>query len=325
MEKNKKLLIKVPVYVSQETERECESSNLFQTDNASLINDAKSLISSFNDSSLCPLMINKRAKTTAIGINKVEPIDIRFNKDDCLLLKVTAYKTNLIDGYYHNKVTEEDIRFNIDDKLCSDTYFFILYPQINRKLTTDKLSYYWHVFIYEDPSKESADMISIARKIMKDIIKIPIRNVKSDKLLADLKEYDLISQVEITLSSFSDDSEEDIPAYLSSYSLNCKMKKERKIKLENMKIDDATKAWEDDSFIKLYNKRQVKFLMHNKRTFSLIQEYKDKLTSSLEESFNYDVEVDEKCVKNKTIFQVDSIKKNVEGIFTGYMYATRNE
>ena len=117
MDTNKKLLIKVPVYVSQETERECESYNLFKTNNASLINDVKSLISSFNDSSLCPLMINKRAKTTAIGINKIEPIDIKFNKDDCLLLKVTAYKTNLIDGYYHNKVAEEDIRFNIDDKL----------------------------------------------------------------------------------------------------------------------------------------------------------------------------------------------------------------
>lgn len=325
MEKNKNLLIKVPVYVSQETERECGCYSLFQTDNASLINDVKSLISSFNDGPLCPLMINKRAKTTAIGINKIEPIDIEFNKDDCLLLKVTAYKTNLIDGYYHNKATEKDIRFNIDDKLCSDTYFFILYPQIDRKLTTDKLSYYWHVFIYEDPSKESADMTSIARKIMKDIIKIPIRNVKSDKLLADLKKYDLISQVEITLSSFSDDSEEDIPAYLRKYSLDSKMKKERKIKLENMAINDAIMAFEDESFIKSYSRRQLKFFMHNKRTFSLIQEFKDKLSSTLEESFNYDVEVDENSVKNKTIFQVDSIKKNVEGIFKGYMYTTRNE
>ena len=189
----------------------------------------------------------------------------------------------------------------------------------------DKISYYWHVFIYDDPSKDSADMTSIARKIMKDIIKIPIRNIKSDKLLADLRKYDLISQVEITLSSFSDDDEDDIPAYLSSYPLDSKMKKERKIKLENMEINDAIKTLSDDSFIKSYSKRQVKFLMHNKRTFSLIQEFKDKLSSTLEESFNYDIEVDEKSVRNKTIFQIDSIKKNVEGIFTGYMYATRNE
>lgn len=322
MAKNKKLLIKIPVYVSQE--KEIEGRNLFKEDNESLINQVKSLISLFNDGPLCPLMIDKRAKATAIGIKNIAPIDIKFNNDDCLLLKVTAYKTNLIDGYYHKKDSEKDIRFNIDDKLCSDTYFYILYPQIERK-STDKLFYYWHIFIYEDPSKENNDMVSIARKIMRDIIKIPIRNIKSEKLLADLKKYKLISKVEITLSSISDDEEEGIPTYLNKYSIESKMKKERRIKLKNMDINDAICAFEDDSFKELYNKRQLKFFTHNNRTFSLIQEFREALSSTFEESFNYEIEVDEVCVKNKTIFQKDSIKKYVEGIFTGYMYVTKDE
>ena len=168
-------------------------------------------------------------------------------------------------------------------------------------------------------------MVSIARKIMRDIIKIPIRNIKSEKLLADLKKYKLISKVEITLSSISDDEEEGIPTYLNKYSIESKMKKERRIKLKNMDINDAICAFEDDSFKELYNKRQLKFFTHNNRTFSLIQEFREALSSTFEESFNYEIEVDEVCVKNKTIFQKDSIKKYVEGIFTGYMYVTKDE
>ena len=92
-----------------------------------------------------------------------------------------------------------------------------------------------------------------------------------------------------------------------------------------MDINDAICAFEDDSFKELYNKRQLKFFTHNNRTFSLIQEFREALSSTFEESFNYEIEVDEVCVKNKTIFQKDSIKKYVEGIFTGYMYVTKDE
>ena len=107
--------------------------------------------------------------------------------------------------------------------------------------------------------------------------------------------------------------------------IESKMKKERRIKLKNMDINDAICAFEDDSFKELYNKRQLKFFTHNNRTFSLIQEFREALSSTFEESFNYEIEVDEVCVKNKTIFQKDSIKKYVEGIFTGYMYVTKDE
>lgn len=323
MENLKKLSIKIPVYTSKAIETDAD--DLFTITKQSLLEGAKTKIASFNSGSEKPLMISKRTKTTAIGINKIEPIDIKFNEDLCLLLKVTAYKTNLIDGYYQSSgKSETPIRFNLDDKLCSDTYFFILYPQIDRLLVNKKTSSFWHIFLYEDPSKENEDMISIAKKIMKSILNVPIKNIKSEQILFELKKFHLISEIEIKLSSISD-NEDDIPTYLKDYKITSKLKKEKQISLCNINTNDAISAFQDKSFTNSYSRRQVKFITHNQRVFSLVQEFKDKLTSTCEDSFNYSVDVEEKDVKKRTIFQTEVIKKNVEGIFTKYMHATNDE
>ena len=323
MENLKKLSIKIPVYTSKAIETDAD--DLFAITNQSLLEGAKIKIASFNIGSEKPLMITKRTKTTAIGINKIEPIDIKFNEDLCLLLKVTAYKTNLTDGYYQSSGNSEtEIRFNLDDKLCSDTYFFILYPQVDRLLVNKKTSSFWHIFLYEDPSKENEDMISIARKIMKYVLEVPIKNIKSEQMLSELKKFDLISEMKITLSSISDDKD-DIPTYLEKYSITSKLKKEKQISLSNITKDDAINTFKDESFTSSYSKRQLKFITHNQRVFSLVQEFKDKLTSTFEDSFNYSVDVEEKDVEKGTIFQPEVIKKNVEGIFTKYMNATNDE
>lgn len=321
-EKKKNLCIKVPVYVSQPVERENE---FFETSSNSLIEEAKTLIDRFNTDSKKVVVSEKKTKTTTIGINHIECIDMRFGEDVCLLLKVTAYKTNLIDGYLQSEtLAENELRFKLNDKLCSDTYFYILYPTITKDNEKEKVIAYWHIFLYEDPSKESADMVSIARLIMKSIMMVPIKNIKSEKMVAELKKYKLISSIEIVLSSITDDAE-GVPEYLQNYTCSNKLRKERKIKLENVKVDDAITVFEDDSFIQHYTKRQIRFITHNKRIFSMLQEYHDKLSSTLDDSFNYSIEVDEKDVKNGGIFVTEKIKKNVEGIFSRYLAESQDD
>lgn len=202
MAENKKgYQIKVPVYVSEKMERD-NNGAIFPTSNETLIEDAKVLISAYNSNPNITLTSDKRNKTTTIGIKSIDVEDLFFNSDKCLLLKVTAFKTNLIDGYYQSANEEEkEIRFKERDKICSDTYFFILYPLLNIQAENGlKIDVYWHIFIYEDPSKTNDEMARIARLIMSKIMKAPIKNIKSEKMLADIRKYNLISEVEISLS-----------------------------------------------------------------------------------------------------------------------------
>lgn len=275
----------------------------------------QSLINIYNRDGIEQITSDRRAKTTIIGIQNIEPSDIQFGDDKCLLLRVTAYKTNLLDGYYQRASDGESHRFEEHDKLCSDTYFFILYPLISQDVIKNKINIYWHIFIYEDPSKTSDEMVRIARLIMANIIKVPIKNIKSDKMLADIKKYRLISEVEITMSAFNDADDNDTPLYLQNYSFKSSLKREKKIKVNNMQVDDAISAFEDTSFTENYSKRQLKFTTHNKRVFSMIQEFKDQLHATLEDSFNYSIDVDEADIKSGAIFTVDKIIQNVEGIY----------
>ena len=326
MAENKKgYQIKVPVYVSEKMERD-NNGAIFPTSNETLIEDAKVLISAYNSNPNITLTSDKRNKTTTIGIKSIDVEDISFNSDKCLLLKVTAFKTNLIDGYYQSANEEEkEIRFKERDKICSDTYFFILYPLLNVQVENGlKFDVYWHIFIYEDPSKTNDEMARIARLIMSKIMKAPIKNIKSEKMLADIRKYKLISEVEICLSVIADD-DEGVPEYIQNYQFASKLKKEKKIKLSNMSAEDAISAFEDESFTHSYSKRQLRFTTHNKRVFSVVQEFKDKISSALEDSFNYSIDVSEEDIKNGNIFKTETIKQNVEGIFTRYMSACTDE
>lgn len=318
-ERKKRYQIKVPVYVSEKMERD-NNGKIFPTSIESLIEEAKELIDTYNSNPNITLTSDKRNKTTTIGIKSIDIEDLSFNSDNCLLLKVTAFKTNLIDGYYQSANEEEkEIRFKENDKICSDTYFFILYPLLNNKADNGlKIDVYWHVFIYEDPSKTNDEMARIARLIMSKIIKVPIKNIKSEKMLADIRKYKLISEVEICLSAIVDD-DEGVPEYLQNYTFSSKLKKEKKIKLSDMSAEDAISTFEDESFTNNYSKRQLKFITHNKRVFSVVQEFKGKLSSALEDSFNYSIDVSEEDIKNGNIFNTKIIKQNVEGIFTRYM------
>ena len=321
MENKKEYKIKIPVFVSEKANYD-NNGKIIQTTIDELINSAKTLINEYNSKPTLRLTSDKRNKAITIGIECINYEDIAFNEDKCLLLRAKAYKTNLIDGFYQSgNNLEQEIRFKEDDKICSDTYCFILYPF--KVLQSDnglKFDIYWHIFIYEDPSKMNDEMSTIARLIMRKIIGKPIKNIKSEKLLSDIKKSKVLSEVEINLSTIGDD-EEGVPEYLNNYKVECKTKKLKSIKLNNMSSEDAIKAIKDDSFLDKSTRRLLRFKTPNNRVFTITQEFKENLIETLEDSFNYAITIKEEDIKNGNIFKTEIIKQNVEGIFTRYMSA----
>lgn len=311
--------IKIPVYVSERVK--LEKNNLFANSSATLLQHVKDIIANYNSNPQKKVLTAKRNKTDKIGIKSINAIDISFNTDDCLLLQVTAYKTNLLDGYYQDGEEKQQINFQQLDKLCSDTYFYVLYPLIRRNHNSNEDEVYWQLFIYEDPSKSDEEMVQIGRSMMRHILKTPIKNIKSEKLIEDLKAHKL-ADVEIVLSSFDeDDSSDGKPVYVKDYQYSCKFKREKKISLSGMRIQDVLEIYNDrtDFDTSNYTKRQLKFLTEDRHTYSIVQEYKDKIKEAIEDSFNYKESVSEEDVKSKKIFEVDEIRKHMEGVFCNYL------
>lgn len=315
-------IINIPAFISELKEID-ENGAIFKNNASMLIDSAKILISDFNRKNQGTIITDKRSKkSTKLGIGFIEVIDLSFNEDNALLLKVSAYKTNLVDGYYQrlkeDDISKDEYKFKREDRICSDTYFLILYPIVKNNSDTLKSQEYWHVFLYVDPSKECYDMKVIARYIMSAIIKRPIKNIKAHKFIEELRKHDIIQSAEITLSSFSDSDDEEKPGYLANYPIECKLRKQKTIRLSGMKIEDAIAAYEDTSFTGNYNKRQLKFINENQQVYQATQEFNHKMKETFEDSFNYTIKVSSSEVNTKKIFETDFIKEKIEGLLIRY-------
>ena len=316
--------IKIPVYVSERIPLQQQS--LFITNNDVLLQQVKDIIANYNSGKRKIVLPTKKNKTGKIGITSIEAIDMSFHSDKCLLLRVTAYKTNLLDGYYQDGKDTQKIDFQQLDKLCSDTYFYVLYPLIRRNYSSNEDEVYWQLFIYQDPSKSDEEMVQIGRVMMKKILNTPIKNIKSDKLIEDLKRH-RVADVEIILSSFDEDDADGVPSYVKEYSYTCKLKREKKIRLSAMKIDDVLDIYNDmaDFNKDNFSKRQLKFLTEDRHTYSIVQEFKEKMAETIEDSFNYKETVTEEDVKSKKIFEINEIHRHMEGVFVNYLANNKND
>lgn len=305
---NKEYIVKVPIYTSENIRNE---DSLFGSTYDNMIQYAKESIAKYNSDDSWHVTSDKRSKTSITGVNKIDVAECSIGQDACLLLQATAYKTKLMDGYYESEESEIII-FKENDKLCSNTHFILLYPNIFKDIV------YWRVFVYEDPSKTNDEVTRVAKLIMKDILKQPIRNIKEDKLLSDISEQGIISGMEISFISLNDDDDETYP-YLLPYLTDSKMKKEKKIKLENIPSEECVKAYKDIGFQNSYTKKQIKYLLSNKRVLTVTQEFRNNLLQTFEDSFNYSFGISEVELKEGHIFDKDFIIDHMSGVITNFM------
>ena len=169
---------------------------------------------------------------------------------------------------------------------------------------------YWHVFLYVDPLKESKIISKLARHIMSKVIKLPIRNVKSEKFLNDIRNTPEFSKVEITLSTYCE-GEDSEPDYVRRYTYESKIRTLKTLVFYN--------AIEDTSSIATNSRRTLRFETPEQRVFSSVQDFRNTLSHSFEDSFNYTVTVSHNDVISKRIFDLDFIKEKIQGLFTRYL------
>lgn len=161
-------------------------------------------------------------------------------------------------------------------------------------------------------------MSKLARHIMSKVINAPIRNVKSEKFLNDIRNTPQFTKVEISLHTYNE-GEESEPDYVRKYQYESKIKRLKTLTLYNVKPEDALSALEDTSDVCQNARRTLRFETHEQRVFSSVQEFREKLSHTFEDSFNYSVPVSRSDVSSKKIFEIDFIKEKMEGLFTRYL------
>ncbi len=257
-----------------------------------------------------PVKSNRRNKIKETQISEVEYFDYELEGVPTLLLKITAYNTNLIDGYFEN---EEKIILEKNHKLGSVNNFVLIYPMIKGD-TTDTFQYQWKFFVYDDPTKDTFEIISIIKMVCKQILKIQIRNLKLENVLKEIRETHLIESLELSLMSNSDDTDDD--SDFKEYVIKSEIKKTKKVKYENIPTD----KFEELLNIREGFKRRVLKVIGINKEIKITQERKDdlqRISDTIEEILNSNLTFLESDIDN--IFENEFIVKNLNIVITDFI------
>ncbi len=310
--KEKSYAIKVPVYTSELIEK---PQDIFGgVTYKDMIDYVKGKINQYNEQSQ-KISRNKRNKVQKKEIDNVELIECNIGEVPSLLLKVSAYNTNLHDGYVE---IEEKITLKLSNKLGSDNNFVLLYPNIIG-INSANYKHQWLILIYEDPNKESTvDLIQTAKLVLTNILDIKIANIKLPTVLEYIKKIGTVPELNMKFYSIIyDDNEVDVK--YRSYLVKSKLKRQKEDNFKNMPSEDTEEIINDKTYENDYQKREIKITIGKKEYIitNELQETQEKVNQLVEEIFNSTIGISETEIDS--LYEKEFIISKLTPIITNYL------
>ena len=279
--KYKSFIIKVPVYCSEIITK---GNDLFGgVTYLDMINHSKRKIQDYKALNE-KVSRNKRNKIQKREIDRVDSIDCMIGKRPCLLLQISAYDTNLSDGYVE---TDHKVNLGETDKIGSENYFLLLVPNIIG-VDANNYKHQWIIMVYEDPHKETQDIISTAKLVVNKILNISTANIKLPEILEDLRKMKKIPELSINFLAISNE-ENEVDTKYRKYLVNSKMRKQKEEKYENLPITETEEVINDTAYEDEFQKRTVKIRL-GKKEYRITKDQKleaeGKINEAVEEIFN---------------------------------------
>lgn len=311
--KEKSFIIKVPVYSS---ELIIKGNDLFGgVTFKDMICYAKKKINEYQ-SQESKVSRNKRNKVQKKEIDNVECIDCCIGDRPCALLKISAYNTNLLDGYLE---TDQKIKLKQEYKLGSDNYYILLVPHIFGVNAND-YKHQWIILVYEDPHKDSQEIIGTAKLVLNKILNISTSNIKLPEILEDLKRIKTVPELSLHFASITND-ENEVDATYRSYLVGSNFRKQKEDKFANMPYEKTEEVINDFSYENEYQKRVIKILV-GKKEYRITRDQKleasDKINEAVEQIFNESVGITE-VELNERIYEPDFIIEKLSPVLQSYL------
>jgi hypothetical protein len=311
--KEKSFIIKVPVYSS---ELILKGNDLFGgVSYYDMINYAKKKIAEYQNQE-GKVSKNRRNKVQKKEIENVECIDCLIGERPCALLKISAYNTNLFDGYLE---TDQKIKLKQEYKLGSDNYYVLLVPNIIG-VNVNNYKHQWVILVYEDPHKDTQEIFGTAKLVLDKILSISTSNIKLPEILEDLKRIKTVPELFLNFTSISND-ENEVDAKYRRYLVGSRFRKQKEDKFENMPYERTEEVINDFSYENEFQKRTIKILI-GKKEYRITREQKfeaaDKLNEAVEEIFNESIVITETEL-NERIYEPDFIIEKLTPVLQNYL------
>ena len=302
--------IKVPVYTTTMLDQ-----NVGLFDNVSyheLILMAKERISKFKS----PISSSSRNKTKRTVVSNIECHDVNIGDVPSLLLQVSAFTTNMYDGYFE---AEEKITITKENKIGSDSNFVLLYPRI-KGLSSDSYTCFFLILAYEDPTKDSGEVSRLAKIIANKILDIPIQNIKLPMIFDELKDIHTIPELQIRYRSIID-AENDVDVKYREYLVTQKLEKKKEKNFKNIPYETMIQLLSDQTDNEDYQHKDTKITIGRKEyriKRELAEEAHEELNETAEKIFNALSSITPLELENK-VHDIDFITEKLTAILSNYL------
>ena len=303
--------IKIPVYSS---ELIGEEQGLFAGPSYhDMIRYVHNKISTFQEN-LPKISKNKRNKLMTTEVADIKYFDFTIGPVPVVLVQVSAYNTNLLDGYVE---TEKKITLQQDHKLGSDNNFFLLYPRI-LGLDPNTFQRQWLVFVYEDPNKENSQLVGTVKLVLKKIFDISTVNIKLSALLETLREIGTIQELNLKFTSMIH-NENEIDVKLRPYLVESKLQKKRDEYFENVPFNETEEIISESENDEEYQKKEIRFKV-GRREYKFTRERKEaeeKIKETVEEIFNTRIAIKKADLNN--LYKPEYIMEKMIPVVQSYL------
>ena len=308
--KEKSYNIKIPVYTTSVLN---QSVGLF--DHASyqdMIQMIKKRLGNF----ISPISYSNRNKTKKTVVSKITYQDLQIGDVPVLLLQISAFNTNMYDGYFE---ANEKILITKENKLGSENNFVLLYPRM-KGLSADTNSFYFLMLVYEDPTKDNAEVCKLAKILVNKILKIPIENIKLPMIFDELKDICTIPELQIRYRSISD-ADNDVDVKYREFLQRSKIEKKKDRSFKNMPRKTMEQLLEDSDDDEDYQQKETRIVIGKKEyriKKELVNEASEELKETAEKIFNASSAITQTELDNQ-IHDTKFMIEKLSDVLTNYL------
>ena len=159
----------------------------------------------------------------------------------------------------------------------------MLYPKI---IGTETQSIFWIILVYDDPKKDSFDIISTAKLVLTKILKQPIKCVKLPTVLKEIKEEKILPKIKMQLNAISFDESTVNPKF-EKYKTSSKLSRKEEYDFSNMPFEEIEELIR--SPFHDFKQRIIKLIV-SKKEYKITQEHKNDtqhgINDLVEQMFN---------------------------------------
>ena len=310
MSKEKSYVIKVPVYTTEMVEKE---SPLFGENYHGLVRAVQKKVEEY----VGGLSIENKNKTYKTVINNIDASEHKIGDIPCLLLKISAYTTNLQDGYFE---AAERFQFEKENKIGSDNNYFLIYPVIIG-LESHRYVRYFLLLVYVDPNKNISDLIKIVKGVAKKVLCVPVKNIKPQGVLNELSQMRTIPELEIVYTGISN-SDNDVEVKYREYLQRGSVKRTKSQYFKDMPFDLTNDLLQDTDDSGDYQKKKTIFRIGKNEyriTRDLRNEAEEHYKETAEKVFNTSIGITQSELDSNKIYQPDFIIDKMGDVIANYM------